>query len=185
MRRVKVLFGSQHGREIPRPEIILQDREAKRSIRCSDALPKIVDLLPPLQKARQAVLNLLLRSQYRVLVIDQKGLQRGVLDSDLIGDLPVIENIPGKRRAERKGNAPPLEDPLELVLDKPALGDIGGSRAKSPGQAERRIEVRLGDADLCALRHRRQLGSADIRPAADEIGGNADSDGLWRDRDAT
>ena len=48
--------------------------------------------------------------------------------------------------------------------------------AEDAGQAESRDRVGLGDADLRALRHCRQLGGADIRPAADQIGGNADRD---------
>src|SRR5262249_53414921 len=108
----------------------------------------------------------------------QKRLQRGVLETNLVGDLSVIQDVPLECRSKGEGYAAPLEDSLRL-----AVSDVAGGYTKSSGQAECRIEIRLGDADLRTLGHGRQFGGANIRPPPHEIGRNADRDGFWRDRD--
>src|SRR5262249_45490682 len=128
LRRVQVLFRRQHGREVSCPELPLYDRKAERGIGRGDALAQEIDLFAALQKARQPILDFLLRLQNRVLIIDQERLQTGIFDPDLVGDLPVIEDVPLERRSKGEGYAAPLEDPLEL-----ASADVAGGRAKSSG----------------------------------------------------
>jgi hypothetical protein len=99
------------------------------------------------------------------------------LDLDGYSDA-IKEYVPLECRSEGESDASSLEDSLEL-----AMADVACSRAKGSAQGERRVKVGLGDADLSALRHRRQFGRASIRPPADEISGNADRDGFWRNRD--
>jgi hypothetical protein len=101
---------------------------------------------------------------------------RDQLDLDGYSDA-IEENVPLECTSEGESDASSLEDSLEL-----AMADVAGSRAKGSAQGERRVKVGRGDADLSALRHRRQFGRASIRPPADEISGKADRDGFWRNR---
>ena len=105
LRRVEVLLGGQHGREVAGPQVVLDQRDSERGLGGGDALAQILDLLCELQKGREAVLDLLLRLQHRVLIIDQQTLQLRVLHPDSIGDLAVIENVPLKGRPEAEGDA--------------------------------------------------------------------------------
>jgi hypothetical protein len=81
----------------------------------------------PLQKARQTVLDLLLRLKNGVLVVDQQPLQLCVLYPDGVGDLAIVEDVPLERRPEAESYALSLEYLLELVAV-----DIAGHRSKSP-----------------------------------------------------
>src|SRR5438445_7221790 len=57
-------------------------------------------------------------------------------------------------------------DPLSLDhLFKLVSVDIAGDCSEGAEQAEGGVEVRFGDADLRALRRRRQLGGTDVGPA--------------------
>ena len=101
------------------------------------------DLLAALDEAGEPVLDLALRLEHHVLVVDQQRLQFGVLGAHLIGDLAVVEHRPAERRAEGEGDARRGEELFDLVA-------IGGrdQRAERAAEREGRIEVGLGDADL-------------------------------------
>jgi hypothetical protein len=72
-------------------------------------------------------------------------------------------------------------------MPAPAFHETASVLNRSPAQESRQGEYRveIGDrhADLSVLGHRLVLGPADVRPAAQKIGGNADRDRLGHLRD--
>ena len=96
LRGVQILLRRQHGGEVARAQQVLVDGDTERLVRGGDALAQERDLLLPLQEAAEAVLDLLLRRQHGILVVDQQRLQARVLHADAVGDLPVVQDRPAK-----------------------------------------------------------------------------------------
>jgi hypothetical protein len=90
----------------------------------------------------------------------------------------VVQDIPLERRAGRIGHAGGGEDLSKVV----AVGGAGRASERA-GDANRRIELRLGNADLGALRHRKKFGGPDVGPPAQEIRRDSNSNRARRGRD--
>ena len=61
----------------------------------------------------------------------------------LVGDLAVVENVPGERRAEQAGAAVPVEPDLAEM----EFAHVARQEPEGACQGEGRVEVRLGDTD--------------------------------------
>src|SRR6185437_14902286 len=143
-----------------------------------DAAPQQVDLLTALQEAAETALDLFLRLQHRVLVVDQQRLQAGVLYANIVGDLAVIQDGPGERWPERELDSAGAEHFVD-----PVLTGTTGHRAKGATEREGREQIGFGHADLRALGGGLEFGAADIGAPADQVRRYADRDIPRRHRD--
>ena len=143
-------------------------------VRRGDAALEEVEPLLRAEVGRERALDLGLRAQHRRSRTSPiSAWKLGVLDADVVGDAPVVEDRPADARAAEVLEAPPLEE----------VGEVLGRDAHRADQREARQQVGLGDADLRALRGERALGDADVGAAAQEIGGDAERDARRRVRD--
>jgi hypothetical protein len=58
-----------------------------------------------LDEGRNPVVHLLLCSEHGVLVVDQQLLQLCILQTDVVGDLAIIQDVPLERGTARMGDA--------------------------------------------------------------------------------
>ena len=88
------------------------------------------------------ILDLPLRLQDRILVIADERLETCVLHADVVLDATVVEDRPPKARTAEVFQAVAFKEIVKIL----------GGHADRAEQRETRVEIRLGHADLRALR---------------------------------
>src|SRR5215472_1103451 len=96
--------------------------------------------------------------------MNHQFLETGVLQAHVVQDAAVVQDFPLKRRTDTATEGTVSEQVLQLL----------GRPAERAVEANGRVEIRFGDADLSALGGGQSFVTADIGPAPDQIGGHAD-----------
>ena len=111
----------------------------------------------------QRILDILERGQHRLAVGGERAFRRRLLRAQLRAQPAAVE----------QGLAEPGEDAAGDRAEQAAQRE--GRGADIPAEAQRRIELRLGDADPRRLGGEAALGGADVGALAQRVGGNADA----------
>ena len=116
------------------------------------------------REREQRVLDILERGQHRLAIGGERALGRRLLRAELRAQPAAVEQGLVDAGEDRAG------DRAEQAAEREGRG------ADIPGQAQRRIELRLGDADPRGRGGERALGRADVGALAQRVGGDADGD---------
>lgn len=91
LRLKEILFSGQNGGERRPALFILLKRDPEGAICRINAAAQVCCLVPGLQVCRKPVVHLLLGAQHCVLIVDQQLLELGILQANVVGDLPVVD----------------------------------------------------------------------------------------------
>lgn len=97
----------------------------------------------------------------------------GFLNLDRLADSAAFEDAPLEGGTERIGAGVGVDE----------VAGAGGLKGEGAGEAEFRIEFRLGDADGSGLRGEGSFGGTDVGAGAEEVGGQTDGEALSRGGD--
>lgn len=90
------LLRSENRREIRASLLILDGSQIQRTFGCFGAPGQVLGVFLGAQEARQGILNLLLCQQHCVLIGNEKLLETRILQANVVGDSPVVQDIPTK-----------------------------------------------------------------------------------------
>ncbi len=172
------LLSGQDGGEVGHALSVLQDGQVDRRPAGRDALGQEIGPVLRAEEGGEVVLHVLLGRENRSLIGEQELLEVRVLHADVVRDLAVVEDVPLHGGADLDLPAAPAEHVAE-----PERPQIGREEDQLADQGEGGEEVGLGHSDLGRLGDRLELGAADVGPAAQQIGRDADDDLRRRDRD--
>jgi hypothetical protein len=163
--------GADDGVEVHQAVLVLGRRHISRTLGGGCSRLQGLELLMGLEIGHDGVPHLCLGLQHGLAVVLQELLESRVLQPNVIFEPSVVEDVPLETTKETVVKAVSTEEVAEFLV---ACGRDAGSNA--PADAEMRIELTDGKADLGALGGQLTLGYADIGPPADQILGHADGD---------
>ena len=108
-------------------------------------------------------LDVRLGAEHGVRVVADQGLIFRVLNAHVVADPPVVQDRPAERRTAERLEAASLEE----------LRGIFRVEVDGTDEGQVRVQVSLRDPDLRALRGEEPLVAPDVRPAAQQVGGNS------------
>ena len=117
-----------------------------------------------LQELHDRIFRFAIRIEHRLLVLRHLLHEAGFLRRDQVADAAIVENIPAERWADVAAGGVREEQVLELA----------GTDEDLAGDRERRVEVRLSDADEGALLSDQPFLPADVGATANEVSRNAE-----------
>src|SRR5262249_34591677 len=126
-------------------------------------------LTPRIDKCRDTILHVLLRFQDAVLIIAKKLLKLRVLHAHIIGNLPVVQNVPLYRGADAIVQAAAREDVAEA-----AGTHVSGQSTDVADKTEGWKQIGFCHSDLRGLSRGLELRAPDIGSAPQQVCGNAD-----------
>ena len=132
------LLSIQNADIIGEPLLVLQQCNLGRSIRCLGSVSEKLLLLLGADKSHQPVFNFPGGLQHLVLIGDQKLLKACVLNTNIVLDSAIVENVPAEGKGcEKPYQAVATEDPVTIAHRKP----------DGPADCKMRVKVGLGDPD--------------------------------------